>query len=292
MLFYIFLVASAALVPISDIFFPVLRESRSWWLVPLLFVCFFSAMVLLFIGFCALSFALIRPSGDPDRGSEFYRRLCNALIGLLVKLTRVNITVSGDDKIPENGRFLLVCNHLNDIDPAVILYALPEAQLGFIAKKEIYKTLPLISRVMHKLHCLPIDRENDRAAARTVIDAVKLLKSGKVSIGLFPEGYVSRSGELLGLRAGSLKIASRAGVPIVICTILGTPQAAGGLFIRKNSVYFDILGVIPAERVISTDTSALSEEISAVMRENLEKRKAEHPNLAGGNDSVFKRHKN
>lgn len=288
MLFYAFVVASAALVPISDMFFPVLREKWSWWLVPLLFIGFFLALLLLFAAFCTIAFAVVNTDKSSDKGARLYRRLCNELIELLVRLLRVDISTSGKDMLPDNGRFLLVCNHLNNIDPAVILYSLPESELGFIAKKEIYETMPLIAKAMHKLYCLPIDRENNRAAARTVIEAVRLLREDKASIGLFPEGKVSRSGELLPLKPGSLNIATRAEVPIVITTVLGTPRAAHSLFFKKSHIYFDVIDIIPAAEAAATDTTALAEKIHSIMLENLEKRKKEQPELSGGIDSFSK----
>lgn len=279
MLFYAYLVAAAALVPLCDLWFDVLRESWSWWLVPLLFAAFFVGFLLLHAAVTLILLCAVRLNGDPERFSGLYRAFLGATIGLLAKLLRVHIHTSGTDLVPRDTRFLLVCNHLSLIDPAILLHELPEAQLGFIAKKEIYTTMPLVARGMHKLHCLPIDRENNREAARTVVNAARLLREDKISVGLFPEGYVSKSGELLPLRNGSLKIAVRAGAPIVISTILGTPQAEKRLFFHRSEVYFDILAVIPAEKVASSDTAELGAVIAQAMTENLSRRRAEHPEL-------------
>lgn len=259
---------------------------------PVIFIGSFIMLLVLFAIICIIAFAAVNPKVNSEKGTAFYRRICCEAIDLLARLLRVRISVDGADKLPDKGRFLLVCNHLNNIDPAVILHALPDAELGFISKKELYEKLPLISRAMHKLHCLPIDRENNRSAAKTVIEAVKLIKADKASVAVFPEGKVSRSGELLPFRAGSLKIATRAGVPIVICTLLGTPQAASRLLIRKNTIYFDILSVIPASEVSSSDTAALAATIYEKMHKNLEKRRSENPELNGGNEVAFGHRKN
>ena len=42
-MFYLYLVLSAALIPVLNNFFEILRQPYSWWLVPVLFIAFFSA---------------------------------------------------------------------------------------------------------------------------------------------------------------------------------------------------------------------------------------------------------
>ena len=91
-----------------------------------------------------------------------------------------------------------------------------------MGKKDIIKKLPLIAKAMQKLYGLFIDRENDREAAKTIIEAIRTLKEQKASIGLFPEGYTSKTCELLPFRNGSFKIALKSKSPIVVCVLNNT----------------------------------------------------------------------
>ena len=136
---YVYLVASAALIPILDIFFDILKESYSWWLVPVLFIGFFLGFIILHLAVFAVSALIVNPNTESEKGNKYYRLLVKYTLPMVFKLARVEIRVTGEDKIPENKRLMLVCNHINDVDPAVILSSFPDLELGFIAKKEVFK---------------------------------------------------------------------------------------------------------------------------------------------------------
>ena len=264
-MFYVYLVASAALIPILDNFFEILRHSYSWWLVPLLFVAFFLGFAILHILITVLWILTIRTDRPVKNGAAF-RAWVNLTIPLLMKLVRVSVNASGVEKVPENGRMLFVCNHQHDLDPVMILSVFPKYEIGFIGKKEIYKTMPLIGKAMHGLHSLPIDRENNREAIKTIIEAARLLKEDKASVGLFPEGYVSKSCELLPLRNGSLKIAYKANVPIVVCVINNTRSIPKRMFLHHTDIEFRVLSVITPEEYKDMPTVELGDRIHGEMK--------------------------
>ncbi len=268
-MFYVYLVASAALIPILDNFFEILRHSYSWWLVPLLFVAFFLGFAILHILITVLWILTIR-TDRPVKQRPAFRRWINLTVPLLMKLVRVKVNAKGVDKVPQNGRMLFVCNHQHDFDPVMILSVFPDYDIGFIGKKEIYKTMPLIGKAMHGLCCLPIDRENNREAAKTVIEAVHILKEGNASIGLFPEGYVSKSCELLPFRNGSLKIACKAKAPIVVCVLNNTRAIPKRMFLRHTDIEFRVLSVITPEEYEGMTTVELGDIIHAQMKTALD----------------------
>jgi 1-acyl-sn-glycerol-3-phosphate acyltransferase len=141
----------------------------------------------------------------PENDSKFFRIIAKLYIDMAIRLGRIELRTEGLEKIPREGRFMLVCNHLNELDPAVMLHCFPDSQLAFISKKE-NKYLPIISQVMHKLMCPLIDRENDREALKTILRCIDMLKQDKVSIGVFPEGYVSLDGRLRHFRGGVFRL--------------------------------------------------------------------------------------
>ncbi len=269
---YFYLVASAALIPGLNNFFDILRQSYSWWLIPLLFVAFVLGFIILHLAFVSVCVLFVNIDKDGRRFCRFYRVLANATIPLLLKLARVKIHSSGLEKVPNDTRFLLVCNHIHDFDPAVIMHELPKAELGFIAKKEVYEDLRFIAKFMHKLNCLPIDRENNRNAVKTILQAVSLINDDVASVGIFPEGYTSKDGNLQPIRNGALKIAFKAKVPIVVCTLSGTTQIVKNMFIRKTDVYFDILQVLDTEDF--NNTVEAGDKVHSLMEEALNKRKS------------------
>ena len=272
---YVYIVAAAAAIPLLNNFFPILRHNYSVWLVPLLFLGLFLSFVILHVLFFVICGFCVNLNKPQKKVSGFYRGLVGLTLPMVFSLLRVKVQSTGTEKIQGVYPAMLVCNHINNIDPAVMLKEMPGLRLGFIGKKEIYTQMPLVARYMHKLNCLPIDRENNREAAKTVIEAINLIKSETVSIGVFPEGYTSLDGKLHDFRNGAFKIAVKSGCPIVVCTILGTPEAVRNLFKRKSTIYLDVLEVIPGEEVAGMTTAQISERVHAEMLENLNKREAE-----------------
>ncbi len=271
---YVYLVAAAAAVPILNNFFPILKQNYSVWLVPLLFLGIFLSLVIIHLLIFVICGYIVNLK-KPQKGvSYFYRGLVKITLPMLFSLVRVKVESTGLDKTEGVFPAMLVCNHLNNIDPAVILKELPDLRLGFIGKKEIYTEMPFVARYMHKLNCLPLDRENNREAAKTIVEAIRLVKSETVSMGVFPEGHVSLDGELHPFRNGAFKIATKAGCPIVVCTLLGTKEAVKNLFLKKSTIYFDVLEVMSADEVSKMTTAELSERIHTEMAENLKKREA------------------
>ena len=268
-MFYVYLVASAALIPMLDNFFEILRHSYSWWLVPLLFLCFFLGLVIIHILFTVIWILTIR-TDRPVKKRPAFRKWINLTVPLLMKLVRVSVNASGVEKVPEDGRFLFVCNHQHDLDPVMMLSVFPDYDIGFIGKKEIYKTMPVIGKAMHGLCGLPIDRENNREAAKTVIEAVHILKEGKASIGLFPEGYTSKSCELLPLRNGSLKIATKVKAPIVVCVLNNTRSIPKRMFLHHTEIEFRVLSVITPEEYEGMNTNELGDIIHTQMKTALD----------------------
>lgn len=274
-MFYIYLVVSAALIPILNNFFAILRQPYSWWLVPVLVLGLFLGLVIIQLLIMVISIALINPNSPPERGSRYYRFILKISIPLMMKFVRVKLNVTGADKLPENTRMLFVCNHQHDLDPVMLLTAFPDAEIGFIGKKEIYVKMPFVAKAMHKLHCLPIDRENNREAAKTIVSAIKLLKDDTVSVALFPEGYVSKSCELLPFRNGAFKIAYKAEVPIVICVINNTRVAAKSLGRRHSEIDLKVLGVMQYDEFKDMTTTELGDILHSRMSEALREMRGE-----------------
>ncbi len=266
---YIYLVVSAALIPILDNFFAILREPYSWWLVPVLFVSFFVGFIILQMAVFAITIAATDLNKEFNRRDRFFRFMIKISLPIIIAVARVKINAKGIDKLPKDTLSFFVCNHQHDFDPVIMLSVFPDANIGFIGKKEIYKTMPFIARGMHRINSLPIDRENNREAAKTIIKAIKTIESGVASIALFPEGYVSKSCELLPFRNGCFKIATKAKAPIAVCVINNTRQIPKNIFRRKTEVEFRLIDVIYPEKYADMSTAELGDLIHEEMQSEL-----------------------
>ncbi len=262
---YVYIVISAALIPLLNNFFEILRQPYSWWLVPVLLVGFILFFLIIQFAIFAAMIQFTSFDKPVDKGEKLFRFLLKHSLPIIVKVARVKLNFTGIEKLPEDGRMMVVCNHQHDFDPAVIVSAFPNADLGFIGKKEIYTTMKFVAKAMHRLRSLPIDRENDREAAKTIIKAINTIKEDKASIAIFPEGYVSKSCELLPFRNGCFKIALKANVPIVVCVINNTREIPKNIFRRKTEVEFRLLDVIYPEEFEGKNTNEIGEKVHNLM---------------------------
>ncbi len=94
------------------------------WILPLGFVVSFILLLGLAFGFLWLMCKLVDQSKPQENDSKFYRGLVHLYLDAAFVLARVRVKTSGLEKTPKNGRFLLVCNHRDVIDPAFLLTCL------------------------------------------------------------------------------------------------------------------------------------------------------------------------
>ena len=217
-----------------------------------------------------IAVALVDKDKEEENDSKFYRALTHLWIEFVIAVGRVKIKTQGLDKIPTDGRFLLVCNHQADIDPALLMHCFPKSQLAFIGKKET-KDMPIIGAMMHKLLCQYINRENDREALKTILKCIQIVKEDKASIGVFPEGGIlSEDGKLHHFRPGVFKIAQKADVPIVVCTLKNTKDVVHNIkHLKPSSVEMSVLDVIPAEQLKGVTTVDIANRCYQLMAEDL-----------------------
>ena len=185
------------------------------------FLGYWLALALLAFGFLWAVCATVDITKPQEEDSKFFRWILRTYIPAIFTLLRMDIRLEGKDKLPKDGRFLLVCNHLNILDPVLLLGCFPEAQLAFISKRE-NADMFLIGKIMHRILCQMINRENDREALKTILKCIQMIKNDQVSVAVFPEGYTSRDGKLHHFRSGVFKIATKTQVPIVLCTVQNT----------------------------------------------------------------------
>ena len=138
-----------------------------------------------------------------------------------IKIIGLKVEVVGAENIPKEA-CVFISNHQSILDIPVLFYGAHRV-MGFIAKKELLK-VPVIGYWLKVAHCVAIDRENVREAIKVIQLGVENLLRGD-SMGIFPEGTRAKDGVMKPLKKGSLKLATKAKVPIVPVTINGTYKA-------------------------------------------------------------------
>ena len=239
------------------------------WLIPVLFAaCYLLFLLLAFLALWALS-AVVNTDMPQEQDSKFYRRVVMWYIEALIPLVGLQMETQGLEKIPDAKRIMLVCNHQNEGDPGILMHYFKQYELSFVAKKEV-QDMFIMGKLMHKLMCQPINRENDREALKSILKCIQLLKTDEVSIGAFPEGGIFDKDKLHPFRSGVFKIAQKAKVPIVVCTLKGTSNLFPNMRrLKKPPVQLHLVDVIPAEEVAAANTVELGEKIYQMMLKDL-----------------------
>lgn len=245
-------------------------ESYAWlWAYPLLALGFFLLEALAVFVYLLILCKRVDMDQEQDGDDPHYRKMMELILESLVPVVRIEIKTKGLDKVPGDGRFLLVCNHCDDTDPLILLWALPGRQVAFISKKE-NRDMFVVGPMMHKIQCQMIDRENDREALKTILKCIKILKEDKASIGVFPEGYIHDDRKLHRFRPGVFKIAQKAQVPIVVCTLKGSAYALQRVTqYRPSRVELSVLETIPAQELVGVTTTEIAERVYKLMAEDL-----------------------
>ena len=230
--------------------------------------CYLGLIVLTFLVVWIMS-ELVDFSVPQERMDPVYRRVMYLVIDFVVTFMRIHIHTEGLEKTPKEGRYLLVCNHLNDVDPAVLMKYFPQQELAFISKRENEQKF-ILGKFMHRLLCQSINRENDRDALRTIINCINIIKEDVASVAVFPEGWVSMDRKLHPFRPGVFKIAQKANVPIVVCTLRDTYKVLPNMLkLKPSEVELHLVDVIPAEELKGVTTTEIAHRVHKLMADDL-----------------------
>lgn len=249
----------------------------SWnalWQVPVFSLAGFFALVLLFLLVLLVSCLFVDPKKILDRPSNYFRFLLNEFCRMALTLGGVRVVTTGLDRVPHDSRFLLVSNHKFAFDPIIFYAAMPWADLAFLSKKENFSIF-LVAQIMREVLCLPVDRDNDRESLKSILKAISFIKDDKASIAVFPEGKTNKTADtLLPFRNGVFKIAQKANVPIVVCSLVNSRAILKNMFRKHTDVYLDVVDIVPADALAGKTTIEVGAEIHAIMQRGIEAREA------------------
>lgn len=140
---------------------------------------------------------------------------------LLVKAV-YRLRTTGLENIPQEGAAVLVANHVSFADAVVIMGASPRP-IRFVMDHRIFKT-PLLGFVFRHCGAIPIAsaKEDPVMMEAAFAEAGRALANGDL-VGIFPEGSITRDGELQTFRPGISRILEGNPVPVV-------PMALSGLW--------------------------------------------------------------
>lgn len=182
------------------------------------------------------------------------------LVGRAVRLL-YRLKVVQESPLPDGG-VVLVPNHLSWGDAVLLQVATPRP-IRFLVDSEIYRRR-ILRPWLHAIGALPISSNRAKDTIRTAAQAVK---RGEI-VCIFPEGEISRSGNLLRIQRGFELIAREAEAPVVpvwLDEVWGSilSFSGGSYFFKKPKAFPYSVTVAFGAPLVGADA------VSSVLRERL-----------------------
>ena len=127
---------------------------------------------------------------------------------------------TGLEHIPHEGAAVLVANHVSFVDAVLIMGAAPRP-IRFVMDDRIFR-IPLLSFIFRHCGAIPIASAKDDPALmeKAFAEVSTALNNGEL-VGIFPEGGITRDGELQVFRPGISRILAANPVPVIPLALSG-----------------------------------------------------------------------
>ena len=120
----------------------------------------------------------------------------------------------GIENIPSKGPAVVVCNHVSYLDP-VILAASVRRPMRFVMWYKIFQ-IPVLNFIFRTMKAIPIaGSREDPQIMEDAFDAVDAELAAGNLVCIYPEGAITRDGEIARFRPGIEQIIARRPVPVV-----------------------------------------------------------------------------
>ncbi len=117
--------------------------------------------------------------------------------------------VQGDENLPSAGAAILACNHVSFVD-AVLLMAASPRPIYFVMDHRIFR-VPVLGWLFRLAKAIPIApyKEDPKTYEAAFDRAAQVLREGDL-LAIFPEGGITKDGQLQEFKGGIMKIIERA----------------------------------------------------------------------------------
>lgn len=265
----IVLVLSTLLASISCYFIP----ATSIFISVMIWLGLFIAAILIQVGlFFLVAFIVgipIQRKKETLHYNKFYRFVMYSYTRCCLSLFNVKIVAEGLEKLPKNETFVIVSNHLSNVDSMIMDVLLRDFPLVFVTKDSLFR-IPFFGKIIHGIGYLKLERGNIRKEVTTIQKGISFLKNEECSVGVYPEGTRNFTSELLlPFKPGCFHLATKTKKPIVVCVTMGTEQIKYHPIVKRHIVTFKVIDVIEASEYQGLTTRQMGEKISQMMIEDL-----------------------
>ena len=186
---------------------------------------------------------------------EFMMRF---IVWLLVH-TLYRVRKKGMENIPDSGPAIVVANHVSFID-ALILGGCIRRPVRFVMYYKIFK-LPVMNFVFRTAKAIPIagQREDKAMYDKAFVDMKAALADGDL-LCIFPEGEITRDGQMNPFKPGILRVLESQPVDVVPIALQGLwgslfSRKGGRAFLKMPRRLFARLGMIVGEPIPAAEVT-------------------------------------
>lgn len=144
------------------------------------------------------------------------KSLMNAIVRFLSRIF-LKLDISELHKIPQEGPLIAIGNHINFLEPPLMLAHLHPRKMTGLVKKENWDN-PLFAFLLNIWGGIPIDR--DIADFKAFQEAKVALKEGKI-LAVAPEGTRTHDGKLIRGKPGVAMLALQTDIPLQAVAFFG-----------------------------------------------------------------------
>jgi len=125
-----------------------------------------------------------------------------------------------EEHVPDEGPALLVCNHVSYMDALILAASVPRP-VRFVMYYRIFN-IPVMRWIFRTAKAIPIaSAREDPALMQRAFDEIDAALADGQIVGIFPEGALTRDGEIAPFKSGMEKILARRPVPVVPMALRG-----------------------------------------------------------------------
>lgn len=214
--------------------------------------------------------ALVIPLGHLRPTSPAIERVARAWSRAWLWAAGVELIVEGSKNIDPGRSYVVVANHLSDLDIMACFLAVP-LPIRFLAKKELFR-IPILSTAMRSIGIVEVDRQAHTAVHDQINAQTRQLVEAGRSLIIYPEGTRSRQGGLAPFKKGAFTIAVSSGLPVLPVAIQGSYEAwpPESLLVRGGRIQVAIDPAVETKAMTQLDTNGLRDQVHETIAARLE----------------------
>ncbi len=141
------------------------------------------------------------------------------------------VKIKGLEHIPDRGPAILASNHVSFVDP-LIIGGIVRRPVRFVMDNQIYR-IPVLNYIFRAAKTIPIasKKDNPEILERAWVEMEKALTEGDLLV-IFPEGQITRDGEMNTFRDGVKNLVETKPVPVIPVAL---QNLWGSMFSRSHS---------------------------------------------------------